>query len=82
MYLHICSCLSQQPHTHVVIVLARPDLVDNPSWMDIGHGMLPRVPSAKAKVDAADEGYAVIDDDELLVMCLDVSDQIVGQNIG
>ena len=50
--------------------------------MDIGHGMLLRVPSTEAKVDAAYEGYAVIDDDELLMMCLCVLGQIVGQSIG
>lgn len=53
----------------IVEILARPNLFGNTFWMHIGERMLTRIPTAKAEVQAANEGHGVVNNNELFVVC-------------
>lgn len=48
--------------TIIVEILAGEDLILYTSWMDVCKGVLMVIPSAKAEIDAADEGNFVVND--------------------
>ncbi len=56
--------------THIVPVLAGPDFIDDARGVYIGHGVLMGVPPTETQIDSANKGHVIINDDELLVVCL------------